>query len=98
MTLDLFPTLPKIRVTPPGPKAKPIVAKDERYGATTTKSQPLAIARGHGVIVEDVDGNFYLDFTAGVGVLNTGHTHPQIVAALKAQAELVTPFAGAHFY
>jgi 4-aminobutyrate aminotransferase len=98
MTPEAFPTLPKIRVPPPGPKAKPILAKDERYMATTTKSQPLAIARGHGAVVEDVDGNFYLDFTAGVGVLNTGHTHPKVVAAIKAQAERFTHFAGTDFY
>ena len=82
MAKDNFPTRPNVKVTPPGPKAKAIVAKDEHFMATTTKSLPLAIARGHGCIIEDVDGNFLLDFTAGVGVLNTGHTHPTVVAAV----------------
>jgi 4-aminobutyrate aminotransferase len=93
-----FPKAAKITVPPPGPKAKAIVEKDDRFMATTTKSLPLAIKRGHGAVLEDVDGNFYLDFTSGVGVLNTGHTHPKIVAAIKAQAEKFTHFAGTDFF
>lgn len=95
---EAFPTRPSIKVAPPGPKAKAIVAKDEHTMATTTKSLPLAIARGHGCIIEDVDGNFLLDFTAGVGVLNTGHTHAQVVAAIKAQADKFLHFAGTDYY
>lgn len=98
MPKESFPTMPNIRVTPPGPKAKAIVAKDDRYMATTTKSMPLAIKRGHGAVIEDMDGNFYLDFTSGVGVLNTGHTHPKVVAAIKAQAERFVHFAGTDYY
>ncbi len=98
MISETFPTSPKIRVTPPGPKARAIVEKDDRYMATTTKSLPLAIKRGHGAVLEDVDGNFFLDFTSGVGVLNTGHTHPRVVAAIKAQAEAFTHFAGTDYF
>ncbi len=93
-----FPTSAKIRVTPPGPKARAIVEKDDRFMATTTKSRPLAILRGHGCVIEDVDGNFYLDFTSGVGVLNTGHTHPSVVAAIRAQAGAFTHFAGTDYF
>jgi 4-aminobutyrate aminotransferase len=95
---DSFPTGPSIKAPPPGPKAKAIVAKDEHFMATTTKSLPLAIARGRGCIVEDVDGNAYLDYTAGVGVLNTGHAHPAVVAAVRAQAERFLHFAGTDYY
>ena len=98
MAADKFPTSPRMKAAPPGPKAKAIVAKDEQYMATTTKSLPLAIARGHGCIVEDVDGNFLLDFTAGVGVLNTGHTHARVLAAIKAQADRFLHFAGTDYY
>ena len=93
-----FPTSPQLRVPPPGPKAKRIVEKDARFMATTTKSLPLAIRRSHGCIVEDVDGNFFLDFTAGVGVLNTGHTHPRVLAAIRAQSEAFTHYAGTDYY
>jgi len=95
---ESFPTSSSVKVTPPGPKAKAIVAKDEKFMATTTKSLPLAIARGHGCVVEDVDGNFLLDFTAGVGVLNTGHTHARVVAAIKAQADKFLHFAGTDYF
>ncbi len=98
MAPDTFPTAPHIRVAPPGPKAQAIVGKDARFMATTTKSLPLAIKRGHGAVLEDVDGNFFLDFTSGVGVLNTGHTHPRVVAAIRAQAEAFTHFAGTDYY
>lgn len=98
MISETFPTMPKIRVAPPGPKAKPIIEKDDRFMATTTKSLPLAVKRGHGAVIEDVDGNFYLDFTSGVGVLNTGHTHARILAAIRAQSEAFTHFAGTDYY
>jgi 4-aminobutyrate aminotransferase len=98
MISETFRTSPKIRVAPPGPKARAIVEKDDRFMATTTKSLPLAIKRGHGAVLEDVDGNFFLDFTSGVGVLNTGHAHPRVVAAIKAQAEMFTHFAGTDYF
>lgn len=93
-----FPTMPKVTVPPPGPKAKRIVARDAREMATTTKSQPLAIRRGRGCIAEDVDGNVFLDFAAGVGALNTGHAHPRVVEAIRAQAGEFLHFAGTDYY
>lgn len=95
---DMGRNAPEIKVTPPGPKAKPIVDKDRKFIATCTKTAPIAVARGHGVFVEDVDGNTYLDFTSGVGVLNVGHCHPDVVDAIKTQAELFTHYAGTDYY
>ncbi|KYH39188.1 MAG: 4-aminobutyrate aminotransferase [Candidatus Bathyarchaeota archaeon B23] len=89
---------PKIKVTPPGPKAKKIVEKSRSTLATTTQWLPLVVRRAKGVVVEDVDGNIYYDFAVGVSVLNLGHSHPAVVEAIKRQAELYTHFAGTDFY
>jgi 4-aminobutyrate aminotransferase len=88
----------RIRVTPPGPKAKRIVSKDHKYIATATKTAPIAAYKAKGAIVEDVDGNTYIDFTSGVGVVNTGHCHPKVVRAMNAQAKELVHFAGTDFY
>jgi 4-aminobutyrate aminotransferase len=90
--------MPRITTPLPGPKAKKIVARDKREMATTTKSEPLAIRRGRGCIAQDVDGNFFLDFAAGVGALNTGHAHPKVVEAIRRQAGEFLHFAGTDYY
>ncbi len=82
-------SLPEI-VTPtlPGPKAKALI--DRRAQAVPSAIRcvyPVAIARGEGAMIEDVDGNRFLDWIGGVGVLNIGYTHPEIVEAVKAQAD-----------
>lgn len=74
--------------TLPGPKAKEII--DRRAAAVPGAircAYPVAIARGEGAMIEDVDGNRFLDWIGGVGVLNIGFSHPEIVAAVKEQAE-----------
>ncbi|MBP3319412.1 MAG: aspartate aminotransferase family protein, partial [Ruminiclostridium sp.] len=81
--------LPEIKTaTLPGPKAQEII--DRRAAAIPGAircAYPVAIARGEGAMIEDVDGNRFLDWIGGVGVLNIGFTHPEIVEAVKAQAE-----------
>ena len=68
---------PKIVVPPPGPKAKAIVERDEAWAARAyIKEYPLVIAGGRGPMVEDVDGNRFLDFMAGIAVCSTGYNHP----------------------
>jgi 4-aminobutyrate aminotransferase len=89
---------PDIRTTPPGPKAKEIVERDSQYIATSTKTSPIVAKRARGSIVEDVDGNTYIDFTCGIGVTNVGHCHPEIVEAVKRQTEELMHFAGTDFY
>ena len=72
----------------PGPKSRELVARREAVmPAGYAKSTPLAVKRAHGALVEDMDGNIVIDFTGGIGVLNVGHNTPEVVAAVKAQAD-----------
>jgi 4-aminobutyrate aminotransferase len=87
-----------MKVTPPGPEGKRIVELDEKYIATSTKTSPIAARRAQGAVVWDVDGNRYLDFTSGIGVVNTGHCHPKVVEAIRKQAGELMHFAGTDFY
>ncbi len=90
---------PEIVVAPPGPRAAEIVARDNAWAATSyAKEYPLVVARGRGAMVEDVDGNRYLDFMAGIGVLSTGHAHPKVVAAVKDAADRFLHICGSDFY
>ena len=82
----------------PGPKARAIVAADERYLMTSTKTSPVVAESAQGVWIQDVDGNRLLDFCSGVGVLNTGHCHPAVVEAVRRQAGQLMHFAGTDFY
>ena len=87
-------------VTPlPGPRGKAIVERDRNATATCyLKEYPLVIARGQGAMVEDVDGNRFLDFMAGIAVAATGHSHPKVVAAIKDAAEKFLHICGGDFY
>src|SRR5207249_7651029 len=82
----LFRSVPDIKVTPPGPKAREIVERDRAFVATTTKSAPIVIRRASGSVVEDMDGNLLIDFSSGISVLNIGHAHPKVVDAISKQA------------
>jgi 4-aminobutyrate aminotransferase len=90
--------LPHVKTPPPGENAKKIIEMDEKYIMTVTKLSPIAARRASGAIVEDVDGNTFLDFTCGAGVTNLGHCPPKVVAAIKAQVEQLMHFAGTDFY
>lgn len=80
--------LPKINTVLPGPKASEILALRKEVTADAIKSvYPCVIKRGEGAMVEDVDGNIFLDWVGGVGVLNLGYSHPDIVEAVKEQSE-----------
>lgn len=90
---------PHILIAPPGPKARAIVERDQRYTSTCyLKEYPLAIATGQGAMVEDVDGNRYLDFMAGIAVSSTGYNHPKVVAAVRDQAGKFLHICGSDFY
>jgi len=89
---------PKVGKNFPGPKAKELIKADTRCMATITKDSPIAIKRGMGVYVDDLDGNRFLDFTSGIGVLNVGHTHPAVVKAIKDQSEKFLHFVGGDYY
>lgn len=90
---------PFIKIEPPGPKAKELLKKDQRYvSPSSARVYPLMVKRANGVMVEDVDGNRYLDFTAGVAVAGTGHCHPKIVNAVTRQSKELLHMSGADFY
>ncbi|MDP2843492.1 MAG: aspartate aminotransferase family protein [Acetobacterium sp.] len=72
----------------PGPKAAAIIGRRAAAIPDAIKCvYPLVIERGAGAMVEDVDGNHFVDWVGGVGVLNIGYSHPEVVAAVKAQAD-----------
>src|SRR5256886_9931784 len=90
---------PRIVVAPPGPKAKAIVERQNRWSSTSyPKEYPLTIARGERAMVEDVDGNRYLDFMAGIAVASTGYGHPKVVQAIQEAAGRVLHICGSAFY
>src|SRR3989442_7978667 len=90
--------VPAIKVTPPGPRAREIIARDAKYLATTTKTAPVVARRAQGSVIEDVDGNTYIDFSAGIAVVNVGHSHPKVVEAVRKQTGELMHFAGTDFY
>ncbi|HTA79826.1 MAG TPA: acetyl ornithine aminotransferase family protein [Terracidiphilus sp.] len=90
---------PKLVTALPGPKAKAAVEADERWiSPSYTRSYPLVAKSGRGVRIEDVDGNEFLDFAAGIAVTSTGHCHPEVVAAIQKQAAELIHISGTDFY
>jgi len=90
---------PKIKTALPGPNAKRVLAADEKYiSPSYTRSYPMVAKRGRGVVVEDVDGNEFFDFSAGIAVTSTGHCHPEVVAAIQKQAAELIHMSGTDFY
>lgn len=91
--------VPHIKIKPPGPKARQIIDLDHRYTAPAYKRvYPLVVKEGRGMVIEDVDGNLFLDFTAGIAVAATGHSHPQVIRAIEEQAHKFLHFCGSDFY
>src|SRR5882672_7658931 len=92
-------TVPEIRTALPGPNAQGLLARDAEFVSPSyTRIYPLVVARGSGAVIEDVDGNLFLDFTAGIAVNATGHCHPEVVAAIKEQADKLLHMSGTDFY
>jgi 4-aminobutyrate aminotransferase len=90
---------PKLRTPLPGPKARAAVEADGRLiSPSYTRSYPLVAKRGRGVRLEDVDGNEFLDFAAGIAVVSTGHCHPEVVGAIQKQAAELIHISGTDFY
>ncbi len=91
--------LPRIKTALPGPEAKKILSLDERYITPSyTREYPLVVRRGEGMFIEDVDGNTFLDFSAGIAVVATGHCHPDVVRAIETQARTLIHMSGTDFY
>ncbi|MGE0464791.1 MAG: acetyl ornithine aminotransferase family protein [Vicinamibacterales bacterium] len=90
---------PLLKTPLPGPKAKAIIERDGKVVSTSyTRDYPFVMARGEGAVVEDVDGNRFLDCAAGIAVTATGHSHPQVVAAITDQAQKFLHMSGTDFY
>jgi len=90
---------PNIKTALPGPNAKRILDADERLiSPSYTRSYPLVARRGRGVMIEDVDGNEFMDFAAGIAVCSTGHCHPEVVAAIQRQSAELIHMSGTDFY
>src|SRR5215831_8854088 len=90
---------PKLVTPLPGPKAKALIERDSRVISTSyTRCYPLVAERGEGAIVEDADGNQFLDFAAGIAVVSTGHCHPKVVHAIQQQAARLIHISGTDFY
>jgi 4-aminobutyrate aminotransferase len=91
--------LPNLVSPVPGPKAKAIIERDAQFiSPSYTRSYPLVVSRGEGAIVEDVDGNRFLDCSAGIAVVATGHCHPKVVEAIQRQAARLIHMSGTDFY
>jgi 4-aminobutyrate aminotransferase len=92
-------TVPDIRTELPGPKAQEQLGRDGLFiSPSYTRAYPLVVERGSGAVIEDVDGNLFLDFTAGIAVNATGHCHPEVVAAIQDQAAKLIHMSGTDFY
>src|SRR5262249_53747512 len=91
--------LPRLVTRLPGPAAKRALELDAQLiSPSYTRSYPLVARRGRGAMVEDVDGNVFLDFAAGIAVVSTGHCHPEVVAAIQKQAAELIHISGTDFY
>ena len=91
--------LPHLLTPLPGPKAKEVIARDTQFVSPSyTRGYPLVAKSGRGAIVEDVDGNVFLDFAAGIAVVSTGHCHPRVVEAIQKQAAELIHISCTDFY
>ncbi len=91
--------LPHLITALPGPKAKQLVERDAAVVSPSyTRDYPLVAKIGRGAVIEDVDGNTFLDFAAGIAVCATGHCHPEVVAAIQKQASELIHMSGTDFY
>jgi 4-aminobutyrate aminotransferase len=90
---------PRLVTEVPGPRARAHVAFDETWTSPSLpRAYPIVPVRGVGTVVEDIDGNRFLDFAAGIAVVSTGHCHPEVVAAVTDQAERLLHFSASDFY
>lgn len=99
LTAQSLPRRPHLVTPLPGPRAQELVQRDRAVTSPSyTRGYPLVVARGEGCSIQDVDGNVFLDFTAGIAVTATGHAHPLVVQAIQAQAAQLLHMSGTDFY
>src|SRR6266545_522030 len=91
--------LPDLTTEIPGPKARAHVTFDEEWTSPSLpRAYPIVPVRGRGMAIEDIDGNLFLDFAAGIAVNSTGHGHPRVVGAIKEQASELIHYSASDFY
>ncbi|MFO1539173.1 MAG: aminotransferase class III-fold pyridoxal phosphate-dependent enzyme [Chloroflexota bacterium] len=91
--------LPDLVTEIPGPRTRAHVARDHAVTSPSLpRAYPFAPLRGSGCAIEDLDGNLFLDFNAGIAVNSTGHAHPAVVAAIARQAEALLHYSASDFY
>ena len=91
--------VPCLKTELPGPLSAAMIARDEEVTSPSyTRVYPLAVKRGEGAVIEDLDGNRFLDFTAGIAVCASGHCHPRVVEAVQKQAAQLIHMSGTDFY
>jgi 4-aminobutyrate aminotransferase len=91
--------LPNILTSLPGPRAQAIIDRDNKVlSPSYTRDYPLVVSHGEGAVIEDVDGNRFLDFNAGIAVCSTGHCHPRVVGAIERQARKLIHMSGTDFF
>jgi 4-aminobutyrate aminotransferase len=91
--------VPFLKTSLPGPRAKALIERDALVVSPSyTRCYPFVMARGEGAVVEDVDGNVFLDCAAGIAVNSTGHSHPEVVRAITEQAQRFLHMSGTDFY
>src|SRR5215467_10706312 len=96
---QVHPNLPQITGPLPGPRAQAIIERDQQVVSPSyTRCYPFVAASGQGAMVDDVDGNRFLDFNAGIAVVATGHCHPRVVEAIQKQAARLIHMSGTDFY
>jgi 4-aminobutyrate aminotransferase len=97
--VDRSRPVPDIVTEIPGPKARAHIVFDETWTSPSLpRAYPIVPVRGQGSTIEDIDGNLFLDFAAGIAVNSTGHAHPRVVAAIKEQAAELIHFSASDFY
>ena len=91
--------VPHLVTEVPGPRARAHVAFDETWTSPSLpRAYPIVPVRAEGLVVEDADGNLFLDFAAGIAVNSTGHCHPRVVEAIQRQAAEMLHFSASDFY
>lgn len=99
MALAADSPAPMLHTELPGPLARQIIARDEAVTSPSlTRVYPLVVRRAKGCVVEDVDGNRFLDFNAGIAVAAAGHAHPDVNTAIHAQVDDVLHYCSSDFY
>jgi 4-aminobutyrate aminotransferase len=99
-TLDLAAAqAPRLVSEIPGPQARARIERDHKVTSPSLpRAYELVPKRGAGSVIEDVDGNLFLDVNAGIAVTSTGHAHPSVVAAIQRQAEQLLHYSASDFY